>query len=196
VLLRVRGTLAVGLAFVLASCTAGPASVRGQDDDSGPPSVPDQQRRCLPDGEQRERVVITQFFEAYNQGDVDRLRQLADLAELWDPGGAPHHAMLRPELGVWVAAGKGVRDRFEIAELCVYADEGADGTLLRRNDRFADAGLAPLRQSVKVAAERGVLRRLVIYMPQDEEKEQFCNAFGQAIRDVEAMERPATRICG
>ena len=187
---------AVGLLVIRGSCTGESSAVRKQDEGPSAAVVRGQPRRCVADGSRPEREVISQFFEAYNRGDAAGVRRLADVTELWDPAGAPHHNTLRPDVGFWVASGQRVRDRFEIVELCVYPQEGADGTLVRQNDHLRDAGLAPLRQGVKIAMERGVIRRLVIYMPTGEDKARFCTTFKEAIRDAEEVEHPPQPQCG
>lgn len=109
---RVRQTwlaAAVGLLVSCGSYTGESSAVRKQDEGSSTAVVRGQPRRCIADGPRPEREVISQFFEAYNRGDAAEVRRLADVTELWDPAGAPHHNTLRPDVGFWVASGQLVR---------------------------------------------------------------------------------------
>ena len=180
----------VVLTLVAVGCNEQSGSERSSREQTVP-----QDGRCEPSGTQLERRRILEFFEAYNTGDEATVRRLTDLDELWDPAGAPVHGSLRPELAEWLAAGTEVEDHFVIETMCVYPGAGRDGNLSRSNQLLSGEGIGSLSQSVKIGMEQGILKRIVIYMPQGDVRAQFCVLFGEAIQKAERAEPPESPQC-
>lgn len=120
---------------------------------------------------------------------------MANLNEIWDPVGAPQHGTLTPEVAEWVAGGQRVRDRLTVLEMCVRPGQGADGEIIRNSDVLRSAGLKDVVQGVKLRLEDGLLRQIVLYMPQGETKASFCGRFRAVLEEIEVLERPETPQC-
>jgi hypothetical protein len=124
---------------------------------------------CEPTAEDSNLQVIQAFVTAYNDRDLDRLRELmSESVTIADMSGIPHLGE-DDWTGVtsWAEAGWTVDDRFELTRLVMY-DSGSVFEVVRSNDVLRSRGIDQLHHSWKTHSSNCAISHMVLYLPFEE----------------------------
>lgn len=124
---------------------------------------------CEPTAEDSNLQVIQAFVTAYNDRDLDRLRELvSDSVTVADLSGIPHLGQDDwTGISRWAEAGWGVDDRFELTRLVMY-DSGSVFEVDRSNDVLRSNGIEQLHHSWKTHSFNCTISHMVLYLPFEE----------------------------
>jgi hypothetical protein len=124
---------------------------------------------CEPTAEDANLQVIQAFVTAYNDRDLDRLRELvSETVTGADMSGIPHLGE-DDWTGVtsWAETGWNVDDRFELTRLVMY-DSGSVFEVDRSNDVLRSNGIEQLHHSWKTHSSNCTISHMVLYLPFEE----------------------------
>jgi len=118
---------------------------------------------CDPSAADADRQVVEAFLVAYKTEDVDGLKELAPVDEIWDLAGVP--LLGKPQwTGVvaWAEKGWEVEDRLELVEFVSYGpDAGSDIVVRRTNRVLLEAEVEWFDFSLEVPSEGCSIERLI-----------------------------------
>lgn len=126
----------------------------------------DSSAACEPTAEDSNLQVIQAFVTAYNDRDLDRLRELvSESVTIADMSGIPH-------LGeddwtgvtLWAEEGWNVDDQFQLTRLVMY-DSGSVFEVDRSNDVLRSNGIEQLHHSWKTHSSNCTISHMVLYLP-------------------------------
>ena len=124
---------------------------------------------CEPTADDSNLQVIQAFVTAYNERDLDMLREfVSESITIADMSGIPHLGE-DDWTGVsrWAEAGWSVDDRFELTRLVMY-DSGSVFEVERSNDVLRSNGIDQLHHLWKTHSSNCTISHMVLYLPFDE----------------------------
>lgn len=153
---------------------------------------------CDPGADDADVQVVEAFFTAYNERNMQRLKQLIETDEIWDPAGVAHSGqVLWTDATGWALGGWESDDHFELVRLVSYGPAaGSDITLIRTNRTLAAAGIESLVVGFKVPSSGCTIDRLVGHVsPNVTSNCDFFAAFTDDLNDAWDQEWTVPDIC-
>ncbi|MFP3882247.1 MAG: hypothetical protein ACLFWH_08015 [Actinomycetota bacterium] len=154
---------------------------------------------CEPTADDSNLQVIQAFVTAYNERDLDTLRELvSESITIADMSGIPH--LGEDEwTGVtrWAEAGWNVDDRFELTRLVMY-DSGSVFEVDRSNDVLRSNGIDQLHHSWKTHSFNCTISQMVLYLPSDElgpAECRFWEVFSEELAEGTTQDINAPEAC-